>query len=197
VVQAYLNAVATAVPPHDVNTAFFEFAKSKLNGHAPVFERMARRSGIEHRYSFLEPIRDEQGAAIDRDEFYVRGRFPSTGERMRYFEARAPELVRRAVDKLLLAERRDTVSHVIVACCTGFSAPGIDLEIVERCGLSRSVERTLVGFMGCYAAISALKLARHIVRSEPLARVLVVTIELCTLHLQETEDVETLLSFLL
>ena len=28
----------------------------------------------------------------------------------------------------------------------------------------------MVGFMGCYAAINALKLARHIVRSEPDAR---------------------------
>jgi len=39
--------------------------------------------------------------------------------------------------------------------------------------------------MGCYAAINALKLARHIVRSEPAAKVLVMSIELCTLHLQE------------
>ena len=51
--------------------------------------------------------------------------------------------------------------------------------------------------MGCYAAINALKLARHIVRSEPEARVLVVNLELCTLHLKETHDLEKLLSFCL
>ncbi len=55
----------------------------------------------------------------------------------------------------------------------------------------------MIGFMGCYAAINALKMARHIVRSEPGARVLVVNLELCTLHLQETEDFEKMLSFLL
>jgi predicted naringenin-chalcone synthase len=55
----------------------------------------------------------------------------------------------------------------------------------------------MVGFMGCYAAINALKLARHIVRSEPEARVLVVNLELCTLHLQETTDLEKILTFLL
>jgi predicted naringenin-chalcone synthase len=51
--------------------------------------------------------------------------------------------------------------------------------------------------MGCYAAINALKLARHIVRSEPKARVLAVNLELCTLHLHETADLEEILSFLL
>ena len=55
----------------------------------------------------------------------------------------------------------------------------------------------MVGFMGCYAAINALKLARHIVRSEPAARVLAVNLELCTLHLHETAELEEILSFLL
>ena len=80
------------------------------------------------------------------------------------------------------------VTHLIVTSCTGFSRAGLDLELVERCGLDPSVERTMVGFMGCYAAINALKLARHIVRSEPAARVLIVNLELCTLHLQESDE---------
>ncbi|MFL5259919.1 MAG: type III polyketide synthase [Hyphomicrobiales bacterium] len=195
--DAYLNGIATAVPPHDVNTAFLNFAKSKLNGHAPVFDRMAQKSGIEHRYSFLEPSTDQGQAAIDHERFYIRGAFPSTAQRMRYFERRAPELASSAVDRLLFGRRRDNISHLIVTCCTGFSAPGLDLDILERCGLSTSAERTLIGFMGCYAAINALKLARHIVRSEPLASVLVVNLELCTLHLQETSELEKILSFLL
>ena len=102
-----------------------------------------------------------------------------------------------AVEKLLAGEDRSRITHVIVTSCTGFSAPGIDLDLVERCGLSPNVERTMVGFMGCYAAINALKLARHIVRSEPAARVLAVNLELCTLHLHETDDLEEILSFLL
>jgi predicted naringenin-chalcone synthase len=66
---------------------------------------------------------------------------------------------------------------------------------MNRFGLSPSVERTLIGFMGCYAGISALKLARHVVRSEPEATVLVVNVELCTLHLQELDDLEQMLCF--
>ena len=106
---------------------------------------------------------------------------------MDLFENAAPELARQAVEGLELGEDRSGITHLIVTTCTGFSAPGIDLEIVERLrALEPSIERTIVGFMGCYAAINALKLARHIVRSEPEARVLVVNLELCTLHLQET-----------
>jgi predicted naringenin-chalcone synthase len=69
--------------------------------------------------------------------------------------------------------------------------------VIDRLGLARDVERTSVGFMGCYAALPALKLARHIVRSEPKARVLVVALELCTLHLQESASIDELLSFLI
>jgi predicted naringenin-chalcone synthase len=68
---------------------------------------------------------------------------------------------------------------------------------VQRCGLPNGVERTIIGFMGCYAAINGLKQARHIIRSEPDARVLVVNIELCTLHMRASTDLGTLLSFCL
>jgi predicted naringenin-chalcone synthase len=194
---AYINRIATAVPPHDVHTTFLHIAASMLNGHQAVFQRMVKKAGIDHRYSFLAPAADLEGEAIDRDQFYVRGKFPSTGNRMRYFEAHAPELATAAIERLSLGSDRERITHVLITCCTGLSAPGLDLEIIERCGLATSVERTTIGFMGCYAAINALKLARHIVRSEPLAKVLVVNLELCTLHLQETPDLEKLLSFLL
>ena len=88
------------------------------------------------------------------------------------------------------------ITHLVVASCTGFVAPGIDQIIARRLGLSSSVERLLIGFMGCYAAIVALRSARHIVRSEPDARVLVVTVELSTLHLQPANDIEALLAML-
>jgi predicted naringenin-chalcone synthase len=116
---------------------------------------------------------------------------------MKKFEACAPGLAVETAEKLLAGEDRSRITHVLVTSCTGLAAPGIDLEVIERCGLTPNVERTMVGFMGCYAAINALKLARHIVRSEPEARVLALNLELCTLHLHETDDLEQILSFLL
>ena len=198
--NAYLNRVATAVPDHEVNKFYLRFGASQLADHPrrlSVFERMTDLSGIEHRYSCFAPADDLQGGAIDRDGTSVRGSFASTAKRMQMFEAAAPALAQKAVDKLLAVDERSLITHLIVTTCTGFSAPGIDLELVQRCGLPTSVERTIVGFMGCYAAINALKLSRHIVRSDPNARVLIINIELCTLHLRETTELEKLISFCL
>jgi predicted naringenin-chalcone synthase len=134
---------------------------------------------------------------VDADGFYSLGQFPSTAQRMRRYEIEAPILGARAINRLAFGEATREITHLIVTSCTGYYAPGIDLDLVERCGLDPSVERTVIGFMGCYAAITALKLAHHIVRSEPGAKVLVLCLELCTLHLQETDDIECLLTFLL
>ena len=195
--EAFINRIATANPPHDVHHTFLRFGQLMLrdNRRVALFDRMAERSGISHRYSFLEP--DPNGAVVDTEGFYRRGHFPDTAARMRKFEAWAPGLAVEAAEKLLDGEDRSRITHVIVTSCTGLSAPGIDLALVEQCGLSPSVERTMVGFMGCYASINALKLARHIVRSQPDARVLAVNLELCSLHLHETADMEEILSFLL
>ncbi len=197
---AYINRIATAVPPHDVHDAFRRFGQSLFSGdrrHAALFERMAGKAAIEHRFSCLMPSNRPEGDSVDADGFYTRGNFPGVAARMRRFERHAPGLARAAVERLRLGAERGRISHLLITCCTGFSAPGLDLELIERCGLPHAIERTMIGFMGCYAAINALKLARHIVRSEPSARVLVVNLELCTLHLKETEDIEQVLSFLL
>jgi alpha-pyrone synthase len=200
--EAFINRIATAVPPHDVHAAFLQFGRNMLHGdnrRLALFNRMADRSGIAHRYSFLEPGLEPgaDGMAVDTEGFYRSGAFPGTAARMHKYEDWAPGLAVAAVEKLLQGEDRSRITHVIVTSCTGLSAPGIDMDLIARCGLPTSVERTMVGFMGCYAAINALKLARHIVRSQPEARVLAVNLELCTLHLHETADLEEILSFLL
>jgi predicted naringenin-chalcone synthase len=195
---AYVNRIATAVPEHDVHTTFVRFARTLLDDRrAKLFDRMADRAQISHRWSSLMPAAEPEGPSIDAAGVFTRGSFPSTAHRMRQYDAAAPALAERAVNGLGLdAEARRRITHVIVTTCTGLSAPGLDLELVERCGLNPSVERTVVGFMGCYAGINALKLSRHIVRSDPEARVLLLSLELCTLHLQETSDLEQVLSFL-
>ncbi|SEF76190.1 Predicted naringenin-chalcone synthase [Bryocella elongata] len=197
---AYINRIATAVPEHDVHDSFVVFAEKMLNDPRlrAVFRRMASRSDISHRYSFLNPHHGSGDfSPHDANQFYRLGSFPTTAKRMELFEQSAPILMRSAVDRLALSEEeRAGITHVLVTCCTGLYAPGLDFEIVEHLGLPASVERTVVGFMGCYAAINALKLARHIVRSDPSAGVLMLNLELCTLHFQETQDLEQVLSFL-
>jgi predicted naringenin-chalcone synthase len=197
---AYLNRIATAVPEHDVHDDFVIFAEKMLAEPRlrTIFRRMVSRADIAHRYSFLDPQKGSgRFSSYDANEFYRQGNFPDTGRRMDLFEQSAPVLMRKAIDRLALNEKeRCDITHVLVTCCTGLYAPGLDFEIVEHLGLSAGVERTMVGFMGCYAAINALKLARHIVRSDPKAGVLMLNLELCTLHFQETQNLEQVLSFL-
>ena len=191
---AHVNRVATATPANDVHDAFLSFASATLQDPRArrLFDRMADRSGVAHRFSHLVPAPFE-GASLDTTGFYRRGTFPDTRERMQAYEQHAVDLAVQAVTNL----DPGPVTHLIVASCTGFTAPGIDQRLAERLGLGGSLKRTLVGFMGCYAAVPALRLAQQAVLADPTSRVLVIMVELCTLHLQETQDLETVLSFLI
>src|SRR4051812_27155457 len=198
--NAYINRIATAVPVYEINRYFVRAGASMLADQPrqrAVFHRAANASGIDRRYSCFEPAKNPNGRVLDARGNFVRGKFPGTKVRMDAYEEAAPELAETAVEKLLGNSDRSAITHLIVTSCTGFFAPGIDLELIQRCRLPRSVERTIIGFMGCYAAMNALKMARHVVRSDPDARVLIVNVELCTLHLTETTCLEKLLAFCL
>ena len=79
---------------------------------------------------------------------------------------------------------RAGITHLIVVSCTGFFAPGLDFMIARELGLDSSVQRTIVGFMGCAAAFNAMRLATQIIQADAKAQVLLVCVELCTLHIQ-------------
>jgi predicted naringenin-chalcone synthase len=160
-----------------------------------VFRRMAERAGIAHRWSVLPPTADG-GSPIAPGGFYADG-MPATAERMKLYGRLAPELAVAAVRDLPDPLDPKNITHLVVASCTGFTAPGLDQIIADRLGLGGGIERTLVGFMGCYGAVTALRTAYHIVRSEPASRVLVIAAELSTLHLQEETGLEALLAMLL
>jgi predicted naringenin-chalcone synthase len=194
-VAAYLNAVGTAVPPHDIHHAFIDWAGARVEPRArPLFARMAARAGITHRWSVLPGV--DGGSAVDTGGFYGAA-MPGTAARMALYAGEAPALALAAIAALTGdAAPPPGITHLVVASCTGFVAPGIDQIIARRLGLAPSVERLLIGFMGCYAAIVALRTARHIVRSQPEARVLVVTVELSSLHLQDETAIEPLLAML-
>lgn len=196
---AHVNAIATAVPPHDVHGAFVEFVRGTLDDDKTrsLFGRMVARAGIERRFSFLRPEVLPDGRITDTERFYGLEGWPTTAARMARYERWAPELAVEAVTRLDPDIAAAGVTHLVVASCTGFAAPGIDQLIIARTGIDPAAERSVIGFMGCYAAVNALRTAHHIVRSEPQARVLVVTVELCTLHFQRTRALDKLLSMLL
>ncbi|HEY1579079.1 MAG TPA: type III polyketide synthase [Terracidiphilus sp.] len=198
--RVFLNRIATAVPEHDVHRAFVEYAEQMLCDERwrVLFRRMVSKSDVEHRFSPLQLTKSTKADAVDAHDVYIPGSFPSTAQRMKLFERFAPALAAKALDRLGPAEKeRKRIRHVIVTCCTGLYAPGLDFFVIDHLGLAPSTERTMIGFMGCYAAINGLTQARHIVRSEPRESVLMVNLELCSLHLNETQNLEEVLSFLI
>src|SRR5690606_34332492 len=177
------------VPTSECDASYHAWAARQLEGRreAQLLERMMKRSGIGRRYTVLssnERYRSEGG-------FYDVPEPPGTHARMEVYAREAPKLALTTIGKL---EDIGTVTHMVVASCTGFTAPGLDQVIARRLGLSPTVERVVIGFMGCYAGVTALRTAGHIVRSDPAARVLVLSAELCTLHLQPTDRLERLLA---
>ena len=124
--------------------------------------------------------------------------FPSLEKRMETYKNEALSLsvnaISNCIDKFIPASK---ITHLITVSCTGMSAPGLDLEILEKMNLSPDIFRTSVNFMGCYAAIHALKLGKMICDTTKEANVIIVAMELCTLHFQQEYTLDNAASSLL
>lgn len=193
---AYVNHISCAVPPHEGQRAFIE-SLPQWAGPPEIVEKLrqiAAGARIDRRFTVLPVAFD---TAAERG-YYRAGAFPSTGERMKTYQREAPRLAADTLERLRrTAGSLAGVTHLIVTSCTGFYAPGLDIDIVRECGLSPRVQRTLIGFMGCHAALVGLRSAKQIVEADPDAVVLMVNLELCSLHLQQTDRMDRLVSFLL
>jgi predicted naringenin-chalcone synthase len=199
---AWLQRVGTATPRHDVHQAFVDYARTLLRSERDrlLLEHMAEHSGITHRYSVLEPA-PPLGREVDAGGFYRAGDFPSTAARLALYDDTALALALHAVQALApaddLAALLARVNQVVVASATGFAVPGLDVRLVDALGLPGEVQRTVVGCMGCAVALPALRMAQQAVQADPEAQVLVVNVEICSLHLHESRSPHDLLSFLL
>ncbi len=156
------------------------------------------QSGIQNRYSV---IGDYNRPASDW-KFYPRSEnlepFPSLEQRMALYHKYAAPLsvdaIRNCTEHLLPAKQ---ITHLITVSCTGMSAPGLDLQITDLMDLPNTLYRTSVNFMGCYAAIHALKMADAICQNDTSARVMIVCAELCTLHFQKEPTTDNITSSML
>lgn len=198
---SYLGAIGTATPPHRLaQPTIAGFMAEALELDAAGTRKLRalyRVSGIEHRHSVLADYGRENGAYDFFPNTPGLEPFPSVGLRMAAYRREALPLALAAVhDTLRQAPgvAPASLTHLITVSCTGMYAPGLDIELVAALGLPTSVRRTCVNFMGCYAAVNALRLADSMVRADPAARVLVVSVELCTLHFQKSHDPDHLVS---
>ncbi|MEO6188627.1 MAG: type III polyketide synthase [Ginsengibacter sp.] len=124
--------------------------------------------------------------------------FPSLELRMKWYNKTSTPLSIKAIESCISNKiSKDEITHLITVSCTGMSAPGLDLRIVEDMNLSKSIFRTSINFMGCYAAIHGLKLADALCSKDKNAKVMIVCTELCTLHFQRENTIDNIASSLL
>ncbi|WP_141880801.1 type III polyketide synthase [Homoserinimonas aerilata] len=193
-------ALETVVPPtvllqHDVRDVF---------AAQPGLSRLAQRlvpatfdaAAIETRHSAIAELSWESGAEHPLFFLPASGLLlsPSTRVRNELYTEQAGQLYVEAAKKACASLDTDRITHVITVSCTGFFAPGPDFLVARELGLRPGVQRFHLGFMGCYASMPALRLARQLVLADPAAVVLVVSVELCTLHVRSSSDPDQIIA---
>jgi alpha-pyrone synthase len=145
--------------------------------------RLYKKTNIEYRHITVDP-----------SDASFKMPYSSTGERMKLYQCHALEIAKQAICSTLQPDELAKVTHLITVSCTGMYAPGLDIELTLQLNLSKSIERTCINFMGCYGAFNALKMADYICSQDPKAYVLIVCVELCTLHFQAIESLDQMVA---
>lgn len=199
--NSYINAFGTAVPTHVFpQTQIADFMAEALHFDDRDRRRLTalyRQTRIEQRHSVLADYGQPNGKYTFYPNTPGLEPFPTISQRMAIYRKEALPLALAAIRNCLInytTFEPTTLTHVITVSCTGLYAPGPDIEIVEALGLPTTTQRLAINFMGCYGAFNGLKAADAIVRADPNAKVLVVSVELCTLHFQKKTEHDHLLS---
>ena len=193
-------SIGTAVPAHrheqkDI-LQFMQTVYALPEEEKRKIRFLYRQAGISTRYSVIP----DYSLPADGWAFYSPTEnlepFPTLEKRMQWYQQHAAALSLQAINKCLQQKQRP-VTHLITVSCTGMSAPGLDLELLELLQLPDTTFRTSVNFMGCYAAIHALKMADAFCKAHADANVLVICTELCTLHFQKEPSIDNITSSML
>lgn len=188
--MAKIISIATALPPHKHQQEdilqFMNLAYNINDQEKRILRYLYRHSGIDTRYSVIA----DYTQPMDSWTFFPKSAdlepFPTLEQRMNVFLKQAPVLSVQAITKCLDGHlQKEELTHLITVSCTGMSAPGLEMQLMEMMQLPRHINRNAINFMGCYAAILALRQATDIVNAQPDAKVMIVCTELCTLHFQK------------
>lgn len=197
--MSVIASIGTAVPLYKYNqSTLCEYmgAVSNLDAEAQrKLELLYAKSAIDNRYAVLPDFAN----ANFEDNFFTNSSqheiSPSIDLRLEKYNEHAPLLALAAIaqcdfEKLSLSN----ITHLITVSCTGMSAPGLEITLIEKLGLRKNIKRSSINFMGCYAAIHGLQQADYICSADATATVLVVCVELCTLHFQHEPTTDNLVA---
>ncbi|GIW74369.1 MAG: chalcone synthase [Phycisphaerales bacterium] len=180
--SARLLSIGTAVPDQSMAQRDVAEMVSRL-AQMPASRSRALAHLFEHAGVQRRAMAILQG---DRLGLYEGPGVPPVDARMEAFHRLAPPLAlqacRRALERAGVAPGR--ITHLVTASCTGAGSPGVDVALIRGLGLGTGTQRIHVGFMGCHAALNALRAARALALAEAGSCVLVCCVELCSLHVQ-------------
>jgi len=198
--SAYIHNIATKVPEQSYSQQFLrdrmkEYITDKEKVQR-IIHRIYSNSGIDKRHTVIHDFKSNG----DPKFFFQKDgsmTVPTTGERNILYAEKAKKLfvetARQTIDENPSISAQN-ITHVITVSCTGFFAPEPGFEIIKQLGLSPATQRYHLGFMGCFAAFPAMKMAKSFCESQPDAAVLVVCLELCSIHLQNSQQTDNLIS---
>jgi predicted naringenin-chalcone synthase len=190
---AQITGLGIAAPhcsvPRDRSILFAQSLLFNPGSEARALPALYRMTSVKHRGSVLVTgDHVELGVVQDfyppADSSEQRG--PTTKERSERYATEVVPLAIRACRDAIADAKIDVAefTHIVIVTCTGFYAPGIDIELIETLKLNPEIERVQVGFMGCHGAINGLRVARGLIAADRKAKVLMVSVELCSLHYQ-------------
>lgn len=197
--ELYIAGIGTAVPAHGIGQIDAAQVAGELCDYSEQekrrIEKLYALTRVSRRHSVLLEA-GEGGRTVQ--QFFKpaqdRGASgPPLGDRMRRYEADAPPLALEAAQAALFTAGMNPgeITHLITVSCSGFAAPGVDVALMKALGLAPTTQRTHVGFMGCHGALNAVRVAHGFMGALHTARVLIVAVELCSLHYQYSTDDET------
>lgn len=163
-----------------------------------ILKSIYKATGIQKRYSVISDYCKKDSES--ESDFFPKdpeALFPSTAKRMQVYKDNALPLAIEAINNCLTNQENisiNDITHLITVSCTGMYAPGIDIEIVQTLKLNTRVKRTAINFMGCYGAFNGIKVADAICKADANAKVLLVCIELCTIHFQKEKSLSAMVS---
>lgn len=195
--MSYIYAIGTAVPTHMIEQkSVAQFMANQYNIDALEKNKivlMYERSGIETRYSVIEDFKNKALNTLKPGNTDA-----DIKTRMELYFKHAPQLAVNAVKNCINKQfKTKDITHIITVSCTGMAAPGLDITLVKLLKLNDDIARTSVNFMGCYAVMHALKIADAICKADKNALVLIVSVELCTIHFQSSYSTDNIAANLL
>jgi len=115
------------------------------------------------------------------------------------YERWSKKLTLEAAQKVLSdnAINPETIGRLITISCTGFFAPGLDYHLINKLKLPGNIKRTQIGFMGCAASLigfNSVLEAINSTRDGEEINLLLVSVELCSLHLQTEPTKDNILA---